>query len=112
MPTRPHRLRYNSGMRPQSVAAGGDSAPFLSVVIPVYNGGAAFRVCLERISSSATEKIELIVVDDGSTDGSGDVVRQMADRRIRLIVQENAGEGAARRRLRWRRRVQAALSRN
>ena len=76
MPTRPHRLRYNSGMRPQSVAAGGDSAPFLSVVIPVYNGGAAFRVCLERISSSATEKIELIVVDDGSTDDSAALARE------------------------------------
>ena len=47
----------------------------LSVIIPVYNGGAAFRSCLERITASALDAMELIVVDDGSTDDSERMAR-------------------------------------
>ncbi|HIQ06378.1 MAG TPA: glycosyltransferase [Anaerolineae bacterium] len=48
-------------------------ALLISVVIPVYNGGAAFHQCLEALAQSYYPHWECIVVDDGSTDGSADV---------------------------------------
>ncbi len=49
--------------------------PFLSIVIPVYNGGHSFERCLRSIHHSTFHDWELIVVDDGSTDGSERVAR-------------------------------------
>jgi GT2 family glycosyltransferase len=48
----------------------GESDPFISVIIPVHNGGAAFRVCLEALQASDYPAWEGIIVDDGSSDGS------------------------------------------
>jgi glycosyltransferase involved in cell wall biosynthesis len=69
-----------------------------SVIIPVYNGaefvGSAIRSVLEQ-----TERdLDLIVVDDGSTDDTREVVRRFDDPRLRLIEQSNAGPSAARNR--------------
>ncbi len=64
----------------RSKAAERQPARFFSVVIPVLNGGAAFRRCLSALESSSFEDWELIVVDDGSTDGSDKVARAVADR--------------------------------
>ena len=50
--------------------------PFFSIIIPVYNGGEAFGRCLAAIAVSAFEDWELIVVDDGSDDGSGERAAQ------------------------------------
>src|SRR5271166_301363 len=50
--------------------------PSLSVVIPVRNGGRDFEHCLRRLRDSVESDFELIVVDDGSVDGSGDVARR------------------------------------
>src|SRR5215213_3798092 len=44
--------------------------PLISIIIPVYNGGAQFMRCLAAITPSSWRSWELIVVDDGSTDGS------------------------------------------
>ena len=51
------------------------SAPQLSVVVPVYNGGVQLQQCLDALLSSAFRDYEIIVVDDASTDGSAEVVR-------------------------------------
>jgi len=51
--------------------------PFLSIVIPVYNGGAALQECLHAIKSSLHEGWEFIVVDDGSTDRSATVAEKV-----------------------------------
>ncbi len=48
-----------------------------SVVVPVYNGGSDFRECLATIKGALSRSSELIVVDDGSTDGSFDVARHI-----------------------------------
>jgi glycosyltransferase involved in cell wall biosynthesis len=70
----------------------------VSVVIPLYNKVRHIQRAVESVLSQSFSTFELIVVDDGSTDGSGDVVRHIADSRIRMIVQPNAGESAARNR--------------
>lgn len=70
----------------------------VSVVIPLYNRTQYIRRAIDSVLAQTYSNFELIVVDDGSTDGSSDVVRLYADARIRLITQENAGECAARNR--------------
>ena len=71
-------------------------APSVSVIIPLYNK----RPYVERALGSALGQrdvaLEVIVVDDGSTDGGADVVAACADPRVRLVRQPNQGPGAAR----------------
>lgn len=72
-------------------------APLVSVIVPVFNG----RDSLEPAIDSAlaqTVPLEVVVVDDGSTDGSGDIAASIAERdpRVRLIQQTNRGLAAAR----------------
>jgi glycosyltransferase involved in cell wall biosynthesis len=54
--------------------------PYLSIIIPVYNGGSKFLRCLQAIHRSTYPNWELIVVDDGSTDASGLLARKLAAR--------------------------------
>ena len=54
--------------------------PALSVVIPVHNGGRDFERCLRRLRDSVGPEFELIVVDDGSTDGSAELARSFGAR--------------------------------
>ncbi len=70
----------------------------VSIIIPVYNAEQYLAECLESVLNQTLLEIEVICVDDGSTDGSSDILRQYADadRRIRCIRQENQGAGAAR----------------
>lgn len=70
----------------------------ISVIIPVYNAGKYLEECLECIQHSTFKDIEIICIDDGSTDCSPDILRQhqQEDSRIKIFRQENAGAGAAR----------------
>jgi hypothetical protein len=72
--------------------------PRFSVIVPLYNKEPYVGRCLESILAQDYGEFEVIVVDDGSTDGSGDIVRRYKDPRVRLLVQQNAGPGAARNR--------------
>ena len=71
------------------------SRPTISVIIAVYNGGLTIRRAIESVLAQTYPAHELIVVDDGSTDGTAAVVAQFGDR-IRYIRQPNAGVSAAR----------------
>jgi glycosyltransferase involved in cell wall biosynthesis len=67
--------------------------PDISVVMSVYNGEADLRATAESILTQSGVELELIVIDDGSTDASGAILDEMAsgDPRVRIFHQENRG---------------------
>lgn len=67
-----------------------------SIVIPVFNGETTIREALESALAQTHPDFEVIVVDDGSTDRSAEIVRAYDDPRIKLVQQENQGLNAAR----------------
>ncbi|MDY0387773.1 MAG: glycosyltransferase family A protein [Methanolobus sp.] len=72
--------------------------PLISVVIPLYNKEPYIKRAIDSVLSQKIEDFELIIVDDGSTDKSAEVVQSINDERIKLMQQENAGVSAARNR--------------
>jgi glycosyltransferase involved in cell wall biosynthesis len=70
----------------------------VSVIIPVYNTEKYLNDCLDCIVNQTLKDIEIICVDDGSTDGSTGILEEYekSDSRIKVIKQENQGQGAAR----------------
>ena len=69
----------------------------LSVVMPAFNERGTVATVVRRILTEVPYNLELIVIDDGSTDGTGEVLDALAaqDPRIHLIHQANAGKTAA-----------------
>lgn len=72
--------------------------PLFSVIIPAYNVADCIASTLRSVFSQTVHDIEILVVDDGSTDGTPDVLRQQTDPRMRVITQSNQGVSAARNR--------------
>lgn len=72
----------------------------ISVIIPVYNTEIYLRRCINSVLNQSYKHLEIILIDDGSSDGSGKICDeyQMKDNRIKVIHQENAGQAAARNR--------------
>ena len=72
--------------------------PRVSVVVPVYNVARYLEECLRSIAGQNVRDIEVVLVDDGSTDASPEIAARFAarDGRFRVVRQENAGLGAAR----------------
>ena len=68
----------------------------ISVIIPLYNKGPIIERSLRSVLSQDYDDFEVIVVNDGSTDHSADIVRSFNDPRIKLIEQENGGPSKAR----------------
>lgn len=71
-----------------------NSNPLVSVIIPVYNGERYLDEAIGSVLAQTYQPIEIIVIDDGSTDGSADVAKRCST--VRYCVQENQGIGAAR----------------
>src|ERR1044072_1539908 len=72
-------------------------SPTVSCVIAVYNGQAYLRESIDSLLAQEYAHVEIVVVDDGSTDGTAGIIEQYGDR-IRAIHQPNAGVSAARNR--------------
>lgn len=72
--------------------------PLVSIIIPVYNVKRYLEKCLRSVCEQTYKNLEIIVVDDGSTDGSGELCDLFAqtDSRIKVFHQENAGQSCAR----------------
>ena len=70
----------------------------VSIILPIYNVGKYFEECMESVLSQTHSNIEVILVDDGSTDNSSEIADEYAakDKRIRVIHQTNAGVSTAR----------------
>lgn len=72
--------------------------PKVSIVVPVYNVAEYLTECLESLVSQSLKDIEIICVNDGSTDNSLEILEKYAlcDNRVKIITQENRGQGHAR----------------
>lgn len=77
-----------------------ETAPAISVIVPVFNPGKYLDECVDSILSQDVDNLEVIFVNDGSTDNSLEALKGYArrDKRIRVISQFNCGAGAARNR--------------
>ena len=73
-------------------------SPKVSVIIPVYNTEKYLRECLDSVVNQSLRDIEIICVDDGSTDSSPQILEEYMkrDSRVKVFRQENSGQGAAR----------------
>lgn len=76
-----------------------DETPDISIVVPVYNTERFLPACLESIDIQGTGSFEVILVDDGSTDGSPEICDAYCNKRERAFVihKDNEGLLAARR---------------
>lgn len=72
--------------------------PLISIIVPVYQVKKYLGECVESLRNQTYTNLEIFLVDDGSTDGSGELCDQYAakDDRIRVVHQENQGPSAAR----------------
>lgn len=71
--------------------------PLVSLIVPVYNRQTSIEVCLKSVLNLEYTHFEVLVIDDGSTDDSLDIIRRVAatDTRIKVIVQKNSGVSVA-----------------
>lgn len=75
-------------------------SPMISVIIPVYNAEKTMARCIDSVLEQTYQDFEILLIDDGSTDGGGVICRTYVDKdhRIRYIKKENGGVSTARNR--------------
>lgn len=75
-----------------------NNTPLISLIIPCYNAGFSLEKCLKSVIEQDYPTLEIIIIDDGSTDNSSKIYEefQRKDQRIKIIKQENAGVANAR----------------
>ena len=70
--------------------------PLLSVIMPVFNGEKYIAAAIQSVLNQSYDNLELLIINDGSTDSSQEVISTFDDSRIRCFQQENNGVSAAR----------------
>lgn len=75
-----------------------DTLPLVSILVPVYNGAPYLRECLDSVLSQTHANLQVVIVDDGSTDASAEIAEGYAagDARVEVHCQPNGGVSAAR----------------
>ena len=75
-----------------------NDAPLVSVIIPAFNAATTIKHTIQSVLAQTYPYFEILVIDDGSSDGTSDVVKKLlaGDGRIKLLKQENQGVAAAR----------------
>lgn len=75
-----------------------NEAPLITVIVPVYNISDCLLRCVHSITAQTYKNLEILLVDDGSTDGSGELCDRLSgeDSRIRVFHKENGGSSSAR----------------
>ena len=75
-----------------------ENQPLVSVIVPIYNAEKYMENCIDSICNQTLKNIEIILINDGSSDNSGEMVNEYAtkDIRIKVIHQENSGPSIAR----------------
>ena len=68
----------------------------VSIIVPAYNREKEIAGCIKSLINQTLKEIEIIVIDDGSTDNTSEAVKAFDDARIKLIKTENRGQGLAR----------------
>ena len=70
--------------------------PRVSVIIPTYNRALLLKESIYSVLGQTYDDVEILVVDDGSSDDTAEMVQRFDDRRMRYLYQENSGRSAAR----------------
>lgn len=92
-----NRAAYHENIEAIDIKSGNKPfAGLVSVIIPVFNAGDAIRACVESVTKQTYKKLQIILVDDGSTDGSGTICDDLAGNLITVIHTDNNGVSAAR----------------
>jgi cellulose synthase/poly-beta-1,6-N-acetylglucosamine synthase-like glycosyltransferase/peptidoglycan/xylan/chitin deacetylase (PgdA/CDA1 family) len=86
--------RRHARMR-RALPAAATYAPFATVVVPAYNESVGIERAVRSLAASDYPDFEVVVVDDGSTDGAAELVERLGLERVRVIRQPNAGKPAA-----------------
>jgi glycosyltransferase involved in cell wall biosynthesis len=73
-----------------------ESSPFFSVIIPSYNRGSFISSTINSVLSQSFTSFEVVIVDDGSTDNTSEIVGKIKDPRVRYFLIKNSERGAAR----------------
>ena len=68
----------------------------VSIILPVFNGEKFIKKAIESVLNQSLDDFELIIINDGSTDSTSDIINSFEDNRIRIINQNNKGPGQAR----------------
>lgn len=92
----PIKFDANTLGHPISFEANALRSPKVAVVIAAYNAETFINETLESVFAQTLPDIEIIVVDDGSSDGTADILRRYTDRRLTVIHQKNCGVSVAR----------------
>ncbi|HYE61212.1 MAG TPA: glycosyltransferase family A protein [Phycisphaerales bacterium] len=72
-----------------------DVQPLVAVILPLFNARPYFRAAVESVLNQTYRELDVIVVDDGSTDGSLEVISDIRDSRLRTVRQPNSGKPVA-----------------
>ena len=68
----------------------------ISIIVPIYNAEKYLNKCIDSIINQSKKELEIILINDGSTDNSENIIKKYADKRIKYFKNKNQGIGKTR----------------